>query len=248
MGCCNFNRNVEICNEIFAQLPIRNVSISKFITNFDLKNKITSTKFQVIINDYLLFQDKMYVSQNSILLDYWFTLYNNLTSDARSIYVCFLLGLLCRNIYDEDASILAKILTTGETNNKERSKEMYYSRSKFKMIIGIYIRMITVDTIEYFKYFSFNPEEYQKELESEWEVEAIDSFVDETFRIANKKDESMNQLINVKEFLKEYLGTLRNDQLIRNEFTIYSKEYRIKNKKVLDLNKLGKKTDNGYYI
>lgn len=244
MGCCSISRKIEIVNDVFFQLPIRNVSIKKFLNNFDLKQGITSTKFQVIINDYLLLQDKAFASQSSILFDYWFNFHNNLASETRSIHLCFILGLLCKNLLEEDVAILAKILTSSDSINKEKTKEMIYSKTEFKTIIETYIRMLTIDTIDYFKYFSMNPTEYEQELQSEWEVNAIDTFVEEMFHISNKKEESANHYINIKVFLKEHLDTLKNDQLIRNEFTIYSKKYREKNKRGLDLNQLRIETYN----
>lgn len=249
MGCCaTKSAGNDLYIEVFQSFPIRSILINILFQNYFSKTKndlldFTETQFQELINILLLPKDE---KNRNIFTQYWLDFYRSLNSQTRTLTIKICLAFLCTGITEDiDIKLIADEMkkstkSNSSSNINEISKKYEIPKNITKNIIESYVKLLTVDTIDHFKFLISDSRKFKVEYSDKWERSAIEKYVEITF--FNDIKDKGNSLINIYSFLKEHYEKLRNDDAIRKDFAVFSEKYREKNPQNVGLNQLKETT------
>lgn len=244
MGCCATKSiDNDLYIEIFQSFPIRSVSVDGLFQEYFSKKKsdltvFTETQFQELINLLLLPKEE---EIRNIFTQYWLDFYRSLNSQTRTLTIKICLAFLCSGITENNIKRITDEMTkmtnsNNSTNINEKNPKYEVPKNITKNIIESYVKLLTVDTTDHFKFLMPHSNKFMLEYFDKWERCALKKYVEITF--FNDAKDKGNSLVNIYSFLKEHYEKLRNDDGIRKEFAVFSEKYREKNPQNIGLNQI----------
>jgi hypothetical protein len=106
-----------------------------------------------------------------------------------------------------------------ETNSSNTSDINIITVDDVFSLLKEYLKIITIMTIDFFKDFHENPEEFRIHLSSLWTNHVINEFVKTSFF---EKIESFSMKVDVRKFVKKNWNLLKDDALMRKRLSEFA--------------------------
>jgi hypothetical protein len=216
-NCCLRGSQYEsVVDNVFKSVLAKGVNLQKLLDEFDKKEYIIETDFQVIINKHLLvdeFKENLY--------DYWTDFYRKKKVDLQVLLLKINFYLLFGTIKTEVRNKIEQLFKKYREYKKEEVKNDKLMRLEdIAFLIQEYITSISYTTIDNFKNLHSDPVAFVDKLQKLWDRTEIDNFVKKTF--CEIKDSNINTKIEVDVFLNKNIGLLMDSFLLRKLLTDYS--------------------------
>jgi hypothetical protein len=238
-----------IVDDIFSMLPIRILSIEKFveIVQVQMANQpqITETIFQKICNKICYIEERKMVLHN-----YWGYVFQNIPKKKTNLFLMFILYLLCKNpssskenlekymelfdLYYGDSNTNTETETEGFGNIKVKRKNVKIVGVELREILFTYVKSISFHTIEHFDAISNDKENFREYLKNLWSSAKIWRFITERFF---EQKNNLSKQIDLRKFFTKNLEFLVNDSQVRKELADFLYKETRDGEEYLDMSK-----------
>jgi hypothetical protein len=228
-----------IVDDTFNSLIIRKTELIDVMDNLKFKAEssyyLTETNFQTFFNKFLLPNDQSISKENKeIMFAFWLDFYRKKPSRLQFPLIKFTFAMLSKATFDfknenESLKILLSIIedyrslkSKIDISEKNDKYYKYISLEELYFLLKDYIFSISNLSIEHFKKFHSNPQEFKEFLSKAWRNEILDNFIKSTFFT---EEDFLHSKVTLKKFLKSFINILRDDNGLRKKITDYSINY-----------------------